>query len=122
MFTGGYSYNVNGTTFNNNSLTGFYSVVGVLTADGRGSLSGTDTASQNGVVQTGRTFTGTYAVQLNCSGSATLNYAGQASPAPFAIAVSESGDQVAFLQTSGGAVAAGTATRQFPRLSSSARP
>jgi hypothetical protein len=111
MFTGGYSYNVNGTIFSAGTLAGFYSVVGVLSADGIGSLSGTDAISQNGVVQSGRTYTGSYLVQPNCTGTVTLNYAGQT--ASFAIAVSNSGDQVSFLQTTNGTVGAGTAMRQF---------
>jgi hypothetical protein len=112
MFTGGYSYNVNGTIFNAGALVGYYSVVGVLTADGVGSVSGTDTISENGTVLSGRLFTGTYSVQANCSGTVTLNYVGQ-TPVSFSIAVSNSGSQVAFLQLSNGAVAAGTAMRQF---------
>jgi hypothetical protein len=114
MVSGGYSYNVNGTLFSNNTLAGFYSIVGVITADGKGSVSGVDSISENGVAQTGRTYTGTYTIQPNCSGNMTLNYAGQT--APFAIAVSASGTQVAFLQTGEGAVAAGLATRQFSSL------
>jgi hypothetical protein len=111
MFAQGYSYSVNGTVFTAGALAGFYSIVGVVTADGVGSLSGTDTISENGQVQSGRTYTGTYSVQPNCSGTMTLNYTDQT--VPFAIAVSNSGSQVAFLQMSNGAVGVGTAIRQF---------
>ncbi len=112
MVAGGYSYSVNGTVFSAGTLAGFYSIVGVLTADGVGSLSGTDTISENGQVQSGRTYTGTYSVQANCSGTMTLNYTGQQA-VPFAIAVSNSGYQVGFLQMNNGTVGVGTAIRQF---------
>ena len=110
FLSGPYSYAVNGTQFVNGNLAGFYSVVGVLTADGNGSVSGTDTVSENGIVQAGRTYSGTYSVQSNCSGTVTLSYSNQV--VPFAIAISANGEQVYFLQTTNGAVAAGTATRQ----------
>jgi hypothetical protein len=115
--SGGYSYGVNGTLFAGASgPAGFYSVVGVLTADGKGNLSGTDSISENGTVQTDRTFTGTYTIQGNCSGTASLNYSG-GQVVNFVIAVSASGGQISFLQTSAGAVAAGTATLQTIPLS-----
>jgi hypothetical protein len=119
MFAGGYSYSVTGSIFSNNNLARFYSIVGVLTADGIGSVSGIDTISTNGVVQSGRTYSGTYTVQPNCSGSLTLNYAGQM--APFVIAISQSGQQVSFIQTNNGIVGVGTAFRQFS-LSHPLRP
>lgn len=117
MFKGGYSFNVNGTIFNGNNLAGFYSVVGVLTTDGVGSVSGSDSISENGQVMTGRAFTGTYLVNPNCSGTVTLNYAGQTTPASFSIAVSDWGTQVAFLETDSGVVGAGNAMKQFTPVS-----
>jgi hypothetical protein len=110
LLSGAYSYGVNGTIFTNGNLAGFYSVIGVLTANGQGAVTGTDTISQNGVVQAGRTYTGIYTVQPNCSGSLNLNY--NAFTASFTIAISSNGEQVYFLQTNNGTVAAGTATRQ----------
>jgi hypothetical protein len=67
----------------NNSLKGTYgascegtivgagpvAVVGVLTADGDGSISGVETLSVNGEITTGVTFTGTYTVNADCTGS-----------------------------------------------------
>ena len=111
MLSGGYSYSVSGTIFNSTGLAGFYSVVGVLTADGRGSVVGTDTISTNGVVQSARTYTGTYVVQANCTGTITTNYQGQI--APLAFSVAGSGDEISFMQTNNGTVGIGIAHRQI---------
>lgn len=46
--------------------------VGQLTADGNGNLTGSETQSNNGTIVTGVTETGTYTVNPDCSGSATL--------------------------------------------------
>src|SRR5262249_32367541 len=44
-------------------------VVGVYTADGKGNSSGGETLSFNGTIITGVTFTGTYTVNPDCTGS-----------------------------------------------------
>ncbi len=44
-------------------------VVGVFTADGNGNGSEVETISFNGVITTGATFTVTYTVNANCTGS-----------------------------------------------------
>jgi hypothetical protein len=50
--------------------------VGQFTADGNGNItSGSATVNSNGTVTTG-TFTGTYSVAKNCTGSATFNITG----------------------------------------------
>jgi len=67
----------------NNSLKGTYglscegtvvgvgplAVVGVFTADGKGNGSEVETISFNGVITTGATFTVTYTVNADCTGS-----------------------------------------------------
>lgn len=56
-------------------VVGDFAVVGKITADGQGNLvDGSFTQSLNGVISRG-TFTGTYEVNPDCSGSATLNLA-----------------------------------------------
>jgi len=47
-------------------------LVGQATADGKGNLSGTVTKSKDGTILT-MTFTGTYSVAKNCTGSLTVN-------------------------------------------------
>jgi|SRR5882672_4342724 len=49
--------------------------VGQFTADGNGHLTGSQTVSQNGVIGT-QTYTGTYSVAANCTGSLNLNITG----------------------------------------------
>ena len=44
-------------------------VIGVLTADGKGNISGVETLSVNGVITSGVTLTGTYTVNADCTGS-----------------------------------------------------
>jgi hypothetical protein len=47
--------------------------VGRYTADGKGNLVGTQTASLNGTIERG-SFTGIYVVNSDCTGSSILNY------------------------------------------------
>jgi hypothetical protein len=64
-FQGAFGYTFNG-------LTGFnarpFAAVGRLVADGQGNVSGSETQSANGVIST-RTYTGTYKVNPDCTGS-----------------------------------------------------
>jgi hypothetical protein len=80
--------------------------VGLFTADGNGHLTaGSQTASQNGVILT-QTFTGTYSVSANCTGSITINYTGGGSShANFVIDDSKKGAQI--IGTDSGVVAGG---------------
>jgi hypothetical protein len=50
--------------------------VGQLTADGNGNLAGSETQSNNGTIVPGVTETGTYVVNQDCSGTATLTLKG----------------------------------------------
>lgn len=51
------------------SNPGARAAVGQLTADGNGSLAGSETQSNNGTIVTGVTEAGTYTVNPDCSGS-----------------------------------------------------
>jgi hypothetical protein len=68
-FQGAFGYTFNG-------LTGFnarpFAAVGRLVADGQGNVSGSETQSANGVIST-RTYTGTYKVNPDCTGSQVSN-------------------------------------------------
>jgi len=44
-------------------------VIGVLTADGNGNISGVETLSVNGVITSGVSLTGTYTMNADCTGS-----------------------------------------------------
>ena len=119
ILTGGYSYALNGTVFNSaGTLTGFLSTVGIINTDGKGNLTGSSTGSANGNVLGPLTFTGNYTVQPNCTGSMNLFSQGQVSP--YTVVISQNGEQINFLGTYTGAVALGTALRQFTTLRSRA--
>jgi len=67
---GNFGFTLTGSRTDTNP--GARSAVGQLTADGNGNLSGSETQSNNGTIVTGVTEQGTYTVNSNCSGSATL--------------------------------------------------
>ena len=85
--------------------------VGQFTADGAGHLTaGLQVASQNGVIVT-QTYTGTYTVATNCTGSLTLNYTGGGSShANFVLDNANKGAQIVATDT--GVIASGSA---FPQ-------
>ena len=62
---GTYGFSCEGTIVG----VGPLAVIGVFTADGKGNGSGVETLSLNGVIIPGVTFTGTYTVNADCTGS-----------------------------------------------------
>jgi hypothetical protein len=68
-------------TCSNATLNGVWGVfagaaVGQFTTDGKGNITnGSQTVSNNGVIQT-QTYTGTYTIANNCTGSLTVNFTG----------------------------------------------
>ena len=68
-------------TCSNATVTGVWGYfvgasAGQFTADGKGNItSGSQTVSQNGVVST-QTYTGTYSLAKNCTGSININFTG----------------------------------------------
>jgi len=80
-------------------------IVGQATADGAGNLSGTLTKSKDGTIVTG-TFTGTYSVAKNCTGSLTVtDQDGEVRDANFVFDNSKKGFQT--IQTDSGRVISG---------------
>jgi len=85
-------------------------LVGQATADGKGNLSGTETKSKDGAILT-VTFTGTYSVAKNCTGSLTvIQQDGTTKNANFVFDDSKKGFQV--IQTDSGHVDSGFALAQ----------
>jgi hypothetical protein len=58
----------------NGALSNQFSVVGQITADGAGNLTGTMTMSAGGAVYRGLGLTGTYTAASNCIGTAQINF------------------------------------------------
>ena len=69
---GAYGYRVNGTAYDSQYYTYLFGAVGRLTFDGAGALTGTDTLSADGQILRGRTITGTYTMNSDCTGSVVL--------------------------------------------------
>lgn len=84
--------------------------VGQFTADGVGNVTGSQTVSQGGVVQT-QTYTGTYSIAANCKGSMTLQIAGGGTQTVnFILDNGHKGAQV--ISTNSGSVASGVAVAE----------
>jgi hypothetical protein len=81
-------------------VSGQRALVGQMIADGKGNLSGSWTTSLNGTISTG-TFTGTYLISKNCTGSFTLSNEDE-SPANFSIVFDDSHKGFQILQTDNG--------------------
>src|SRR5690348_1091415 len=79
-----YGFTISGFVVNSDGC--FYSVAeaGTLTADGSGNLTGSDTNSQGGQIQS-QTFTGTYTINADCSG--TVSTTGSGGPAHINIVI-----------------------------------
>jgi hypothetical protein len=103
---GRYSYVVNGT----NVGAGLVAALGQVTADGQGHLAATDTVSANGLIIR-RNITGSYAVNPDCSGTATFtdNFA-QTTHLDFVLV--GRGAEFQFIQTDPSTVTTGVARRQ----------
>jgi len=103
---GRYSYTVNGT----NVGAGLVAAVGLVSADGQGHLTASDTVSANGLI-IHRSITGTYAVNPECTGTAafTDNF-GQTTHLDFALA--NRGAEFQFIQSDPNTVTTGIARRQ----------
>jgi hypothetical protein len=67
---GSFGFTLTGSRTDTNP--GARAAVGQLTLDGNGNLTGSETQSNNGTIVTGVTEAGTYTVNSDCSGSATL--------------------------------------------------
>lgn len=85
--------------------------VGHFTADGAGNITnGSQTLSQNGVIST-QTYTGTYSIATNCTGTVALNFnGGGSSTSNFVMDNAKKGAQV--INTDSGSVAQGFAAAQ----------
>jgi hypothetical protein len=74
-----------------------YVFIGRLVADGKGTLRGDGTESNDGLIAR-PTFTGSYSISTDCTGSATLSFSSGATIS-FAFGVEASGDQIDWMQT-----------------------
>jgi hypothetical protein len=81
--------------------------VGAVTLDGKGNISGTETFTTNGVIET-LSVTGTYTENSNCTGTWQITPTG-GTPTHFNTVIVNSGNDLLLIQTDAGAVTAGNA-------------
>jgi hypothetical protein len=105
-----YSYNFSGTFYDEAGDILSYGDVGIMSADGNGKLTGSDTVSNDGTIRQ-RTFTGTYTVNASCSGSAKFQFSdGRKTSMDFALG--NGGKAINFIDTDNDVIVTGTATAQ----------
>ncbi len=110
--SGGYGFSVNGVSGGGQH----YSLVGRFVADGKGVVIGTSVQSINGAISR-PSFTGTYRVDTDCTGTATLTFDFGVAPLDFIIVDDGKSVQmiVAGANGSHGDNEVGTAIKQFNR-------
>jgi hypothetical protein len=99
-------YSVNGSNIGSGPLA----AVGLVSSDGAGNLSATETDSINGTIVR-RTITGSYTVNANCTGTVTFTDNFQQTTHLDFVAVKEA-DELQFIQTDSGTVTSGIAKKQ----------
>jgi len=109
--TGNFGFSVTG--WNNIGGTNVpVALVGKLIYSGTGTLSGTITNVQNGVVSLPSGLSGTYTINADCTGASLITPEGNSTTAHFNMIVSGQGSMIYFIQTDNGNTVTGTANRQ----------
>jgi hypothetical protein len=90
-----------------------FAQAGRETFDGKGNMSGKYTGNFNGVIQRG-TYTGTYTVNADCSGSVTFTD-NQNTTYHYDIFVNDSGDEFVFVQTDANSITAAFERRRVAK-------
>ncbi|MGC2698035.1 MAG: hypothetical protein WA738_19790 [Candidatus Angelobacter sp.] len=106
---GDYGFTFHGT---NLELKVSFIIIGRFEADGKGIFKGTESESVNGKTARGP-FTGTYAINPDCTGSAILRFEKSNVEAKLDFVLVEDGNEVLILDVGGGNVESGEAKRQF---------
>ncbi len=108
---GPFIYKFDGNYFDNQGYNYPYSAVGRVVPDGNGALTATETNSIFGNVKRNATYTGTYTVNNDCSGSMVFQYSGGASNYDFVFI--QATNQLHLIESDQGVTISGTATAQF---------
>ena len=112
-FSGAYGYNLTGYAYDDQDNVYILASVGRIVADGNGGLTGAETFSFDGTIGK-RTYTGTYSMNADCTGSVTLQSTGGASTGPARgdiVAVNNS-REINFVQTDTNYIFSGTLKKQ----------
>ena len=92
-----------------NNASALTATVGQITADGSGGLTGSETVSNNGVITSNVSITGSYALNKSCTGTATITPAG-GSASNYSLVVI--GTQIQMVETDSGFTESGYAQAQ----------
>ena len=111
--SGSYTYFLNGSYFDTDNNEYSYSSVGQLTADGNGNLLGAETTDDGATIYQNDIVTGTYAINSNCSGTATFNLALD-EPVNVNLYLTNNSKNASMIETDDGTQVIGQATQQFP--------
>jgi len=106
---GPYSYNFNGFLINGDSNIDL-AVVGTINFDGAGKISGFDTSVVGGQAEPLETFTGSYKVKKDCSGTFKLNTTESGILHAY-FTIDSGGNEIEFVDTDPGTSIAGSAKR-----------
>ena len=110
---GAYTYVLNGSYFDNQNNQYGYSSSGHLIADGNGHFSGSETTDDGATLYQNDTVTGTYAINSDCSGSATFTLTSD-NPVNVDLNLTNNGKIINLIETDDGSQIVGTAQQQFP--------
>jgi hypothetical protein len=106
-----YGYSFSGFIIDNAGNLNLFSAAGRAVPDGQGGLSGKDTFSFDGSIVRGRTYTGTYTVNSDCTGSITLS-----DPTNVTInadfVITNNGNELQLVESDRGSNISGSAKRQ----------
>ena len=108
---GVYGYLLQGNLLEQGSLAP-YADMGSLTADGKGNFSGSGTETLAGTIASGTTLSGTYSINTDCTGSASLTYSNGIGTFHFNLIVLSNGEGITFMQTDSGSIVSGTGRLQ----------
>jgi hypothetical protein len=108
---GPFVYRFDGNYFDNQGYNYQYSSVGRVTPDGNGALTATETNSIFGTVKRNATYTGTYTVNTDCSGSMVFQYTGGSMNYDFVFIPAT--NQLHMIESDQGVTISGSATALF---------
>lgn len=109
-FVGPYGYALNGSYYDTNGYLSVYANAGRLISDGNGTLtSGADTQNDDGAVSR-RTYTGSYAINSDCTGSIVLRIGNAAAHGD--IVLVNGGKELNFIQTDANVIFSGVMKAQ----------
>ena len=102
-----YSYNINGTYYDNQGYYYLYGEIGLMMFDGNGNITGSASLSDDGTAAH-ITYTGTYTMNPDCSGNMTINFTNGSEAFDFVL--KNGGKGINLIETDPGVVITGTAT------------